>query len=239
VAINFQAAKFEALRAAANPNGTSYGPGLSLITLPGGVPRGGFGASADLLTLFLNPGAMDIDLGTLHYGNPFPAEWGTVAAASCYFGVTYQAPGAGSTVTRSAAVIVELDGATLHGPIAPLVGPPSNPQVAGLDAFTARSGIGTTPTVSWGPPAVGTATSYRVTVVELYADAGKSNSRSVAVLRTVASSVQIPPGVMAAGKAYYLRIAAVTAASGDITTHPYRYALPDGSAELLTATIVP
>jgi hypothetical protein len=176
------------------------------------------------------------------FGNPFPAHFEPSLNAEVRFLVTYLAPGASTPIDRPfPAVAVDLAvSGTGTQTVAPLVGPPVGPLVNGQDAFQNQTGVGTTPTLSWQAPAIGTATGYQVRFRRLYNNAGASSVEILPqVIYTAETSVQVPPGILIAGESYYLRIFAVNNGGFDFRSAPRRRQLPAGEASLQTAVITP
>jgi hypothetical protein len=109
-------------------------------------------------------------------------------------------------------IVLRTDPLPAPTPIVPVVSPPRSPRVNDLDAHVERTGVGTTPTISWSAPALGSPDRYAVTLVRLFVGvAGQTVAESVANLRTRSRAVTIPPGILQAGERYY---ALVTAAVG-------------------------
>jgi hypothetical protein len=85
ISINWKRSMFEALRTLVNPNATSYGQALYLSAVPGGLSRGNYSNTADLVIVQPALGTTDLDLGTITFGNPFPASWGLAGDARGWF----------------------------------------------------------------------------------------------------------------------------------------------------------
>ncbi|HEX4382662.1 MAG TPA: hypothetical protein VH083_06925 [Myxococcales bacterium] len=91
--------------------------------------------------------------------------------------------------------------AQLPSPVAPQLGPPSAPLLNGTNAFNFQTGVGTQPTISWSPPALGTASKYFVTVVP--ATSFKDNDiASLTVVLYDKTSLKLPDGFLKAGTPY-------------------------------------
>jgi hypothetical protein len=115
---------------------------------------------------------------------------------------------------------------------APLVTPPRDLRVNGLAANVALAGVGTGPTLSWSPPALGTPTSYLVRVQQLPGFA------LVVSARTAGTSLRIPDGVLAPGSTYFAWVTA-RVASAERLDAPLRNEFGASSADAVTATITP
>lgn len=244
VALDFRASKFLAHGAEVNP--AALAPhasdvSLALTTLPGAAQHGFFGSSALLLNASMTTLA-DADLGVVHYGDPYPASWGTVGVALAYVDVPLQVPGASQPFDAYGTVEVLSDAATFGaGPIAPLVTPVLQPLVNGATAFGPLQGITTTPTLSWSPPAVGAPTHYLVTLWPMVVlDGGVPQYPFVdaGAVQTSDTSVVIPPGLMAPGMMYYFVIQAMVV-PGEKPDHPYRQGIHRASADVITSVATP
>ncbi|MBL9099516.1 MAG: hypothetical protein JNL82_01095 [Myxococcales bacterium] len=130
------------------------------------------------------------------------------------------------------------------GPVTPVVGAPGSLRVGGQAAThdVVVTDVGATPVLEYDPPALGSPDYYEITVrtLEDVLDDQQnilSRRRAVAVLRTAATSVQIPPGVLEPGSYYYFQVRAVVgttlAALSRATGHT------GGSATAATGLVTP
>jgi hypothetical protein len=196
LAVNWRRSQFAALKSAVS---TASNNCTQLFNVSA-VPNGNSGLAPDLLNIGVTGPQVSTDLAVnLQYGNPYPATWTEYATAEliCNVGLT-----AGTTSLQvSAAVYV-------NGPIAsvsahdvvPLISPPRNLKIAGMDGTGNLTGIGTTPVVSWDPPAMGGPISgYGI---YFYSNTGTLNVPVAALFVDGATtSVTVPP-VMAVGTPY-------------------------------------
>jgi hypothetical protein len=189
---------------------------------------------APLLTFTPPAGTTDLDLGTLTYPRPYPAWFTEVRVTD----VSYQqeVPGAfgaaGFSGVFTLSRIEPLSGAPAV--IAPALGPPRLPLIAGRDLLRPQGGVGLTPTLAWSAPALGTATRYLVTINEL-SGGGVASRASLTVFGT---SVGIPPLVLVPGSVYYATILAVAEPNFD-PARPNRLTAPRDQVPLLTAPFTP
>lgn len=99
-------------------------------------------------------------------------------------------------------------------PVTPVVSLPQNINVGGnaLLYDQINKGVGTTPTVSWSAPALGTPTLYQLRVIDLTdltgTDGVKTQRRTVATTYTKGNQVTIPDGIMKSGTNYYFQVIA-------------------------------
>jgi hypothetical protein len=142
----------------------------------------------------------------LGFGNPF--EFGTeMLDVRCWGDSRFTHPG-----TRS------LDIVTAHlsfsrpladaGPVTPALGMPSDIQIDGQawgvnDVLT---GVGTTPTISFSAPSLGTADSYAIVVMWIQGDGGYPEP--IGTYETTATSFTLPAGLLEPGIYYHLQVEA-------------------------------
>jgi hypothetical protein len=154
------------------------------------------------------------------YGNPFTSGQ-LLASLSFNFrnDVTQLLPNDTTPERLSGRVSLQGPIAEMSGaPLQPATGLPRNVKVNGqtapVDQLT--TGVGTTPTITFDPPATGSPTDYLVQVTDLD-DVKDANGVVLRRNRLIASlfltntttSVQIPPGVLQAGKHYYVQVSAL------------------------------
>ncbi len=232
-----------ALRAQVPPFGASFSwPVLAFHTLPEADVRGLYHASAALVR-FAPGWTMDASTvgGAWPHGDPYPADW-TRAVTAVYYTYRFVQVGAAEPLTVYSYVAVDLDGASVTPsvPIVPLVGPVANTRVNGLDAFASLAGIGLTPSISWDPPAVGTANAYRVIVVRVFDSAGTTTADPIASFDTFDdTSLMIPPGVLESGQFYVFYVIAVSIPGVDREATPNLLSLPAGVAQVVSSLATP
>lgn len=242
IRVNIKGSAFFGLQSSVNPNAVSTATYAYLSALPGS-DKGFLTSSADLIMYENSNGPLenDLDLGDRQFGNPYPSSWGVVLSYEHIFNVSYLAPNATAPVNKQAVVLLyttTLPSAT--SPLTPLVGPVSSPLVQGSNFFNDQYSVGTTPTISWSAPTVGTATGYVVVVYQLSADSSfNSQVASVASLYTTKTSIKLPPNLLLPGNTYVFDIVAYHRQGIDFETEPYRKSLPEAYAECLSGRITP
>jgi hypothetical protein len=130
-------------------------------------------------------------------------------------------------------------------PIQPALGLPQNIRVGGKTTpYTqVTAGVGVEPAITWSPPALGTPSSYRVTVVDLTDILDKDGNplyrRNIALFDVTTTSVKLPPGLLESGKFYYFQVAARIRDNVDRAA-PYRN-LPSREAisQMFTGVVTP
>jgi hypothetical protein len=217
--LNYPASSFEALALAAHPTAVLTTTSLNLGILPGYTQFGAFAGWPDLA--LANGAAGQGDLVTqFTYGNPFPASWPQFVTALSSARVSYSVireDGSRSTPRNFSVYTYSqqpLTGNTT--PVTPQVGPPRDLRINGSVATGELSNVGLTPLLSWTPPAVGSPNYYQLRMYELFATSTGSTSRlQVASLTTTQTQVRLPPGMLAAGKTYYVEVRALSQPAAD------------------------
>lgn len=196
------------------------------------------GAQARLLTHTTSTLTGTLDTGTLAYGDPFPTDWTrliriayTTLAGPFTFGTgldTYSVRFQVGTSSNWRA-----DAPPSSNPITPLVGPVGNLQVNGQSAMTPRTGVGTTPTLSWTAPAMGSATSYSVLFIDMDTD------QDLAYFITPNTSLQLPSGILPSGHRCMVVVMAYHKGGGYDGARPYASGWPYGYATMVSEPFVP
>jgi hypothetical protein len=245
--LDWRRSSFEAHRAAVHPlavplAATSVRQSLFLAPAVGGLAEGVVGYAGELLSGNIAADGADVT-ATLEYGNPYPATWGVVA----YVVHRYQVPvrlseqGPAGTVSASLKDQAELS-AFASRPVQARLSPPTSLLVDGASALEERRLTTLTPVFTWEPPTLGAADAYELRIFRLYSPPGDPTflrPEEVATFLTAQRRVRVPPGVLSAGQAYVVRIAALRTPGVDLTRTPYRlHTLVDHSlAEAVTSVL--
>ncbi|MDI1480066.1 hypothetical protein [Polyangium sp. y55x31] len=235
VSLDVPTTKFKSQVAAVNSKAVDQGTFVEIRTRPGNkyAPVGAF---ATLLTLGIAPGSADMNLGTIPYGNPYPAAWGSFVYVLHFVRVDYTAPGGATPWSDFGVISFDRDVASVGPqPIEPPLSPVQNLEVNGKSAFSDQTGVTRTPRLSWTAPAVGKATHY---TVEILKPSGDSFGTFVALLHTKDTQLELPPRILDGVSAFYVRVQA-HASEVDITTHPHRSAAGAARADVLSNILVP
>ncbi|HET8732345.1 MAG TPA: hypothetical protein VFM45_01105, partial [Anaeromyxobacteraceae bacterium] len=104
------------------------------------------------------------------------------------------------------------------------------------DFFGGGTGIGTTPTLSWSPPRVGTPDVYSITVTALANVGGTTRPVAIAKIYTPETSATVPPGILQAGQGYVLHVQAERRAN---VLAPFRTGLGDYAAVTVSGQFTP
>jgi hypothetical protein len=237
--IDWRRSTFQGVRPNVNPSAVYSDDALYIFVMPGGNKLDlGQSAAPDLLFVGRN-GLGDTNVGTVNYGNPFGAPFQRFTWVVERHVVNYTAPGATNALgvygylSRTDPVTI------LSSPVGISLTPVLNPRINSQDAFVARTGVGATPTLSWGPPITGAPTGYIVTIDELTNEVGDTASSYVAFLYTSNTQMKLPPNLLVAGHTYYARITAFFAPNTNIAKAPYRRGTPNAFSDVLTATFSP
>jgi hypothetical protein len=232
VSLVFQRSAFDALIPAGNPAATLALHDVSAYVEPAGAGRSSGTAPPTLFD------AGDTDSGDvtleLDYGNPFPAAWSEVGTASAVYSIKLDVPWMGFPSSASGSVFLYAPLAALAaGPITPMVGPPGDVRINGQPAAAGLTSVGQTPKITWSAPALGHADMYRVVVSKV--EEG-SRTRAGTVL-TQGTEITLPPGILAPGSRYYLRITAQQGAYDP--AQPYQWGESAGFADAITNILQP
>lgn len=176
-----------------------------------------------------------MDLGTVAYGDPFPADWNRYVKIQEAFSVPYTWNNVTSslnaqmtrTMTKTDAEATIVDAK---------LGPPVAPKFDGQDAFTATN-ISPVPVVSWSAPTLGTPTDYEILVYEVQIVGTTLKFVSTLRLATKKTSVRIPAGYLLGQRQYVFVIRARRREGSDLYTTPLRYGASTSTAETLTALV--
>lgn len=206
----------------------------------GGLEYGITGATADFLGMNLPLDQADFLAPNMSYGSPVVGTWGHYGLARYGQFCTYFAPGATNpaALTRGFDAMEDLTGFSAD-PVEPKLGLVTAPTINSLDLYSARTGVGETPTIAWTAPTIGTASQYRVEIIRLSLNGIDTAQETVASLASDQTSVTVPPGILVVGDTYVLRIIARSTALADPSAKPNREALPEHTAVILTELFTP
>jgi hypothetical protein len=187
------------------------------------------------------PGADDFDQ-TVAYGNPFGsmgARWSELVTV--VYACTVPIPtnrGVGSLPARLVAAM-PVAALSEAGVIAPVISPVRAVSIEGITLDRPRTRVGASPTITWDAPSTGIATDFVVAIQAVDASSEGVSVKTIATLHTKATSLRLPPGVIASGNTYVLTITAVSAPGADLTAQPFIGSLPFASADYVTAWFTP
>ncbi len=227
-----------------SPSGTigAGGHRLAVVASPWAAPWGPTGVpylgsiAVDLLHVTAPAGSADVTFDPLAFGRVLPAPYVEYRDVRTTVRVAIPNP-AGGTLTWSGAIvrIDPLDGAPVDA--GPVVTPPLAPRLGGTDAFTPQVNVGTGPTLSWSPPALGSPTSY---VIAVYAPVPGSTTTAFlrAVAKTTGTSFRFPEHTLAPGETCFATITARQDAA-ERPEAPLRASFDADWASLVTAPFTP
>ena len=255
---------FAAQKAAINPAATNAGQTVDIYAQKDFATYGEYGTPTTLAEVTLDGTAVgDVDLGSLVYGNPFPASWQPYLEVAYSYNVPFDLTGeeSGGTATFESTSVFHqpLTGINWTSAIAPPLAPVTNVKINGtLSAFTDQTGVGVTPTFSWTAPGGAVApNNYIVSVYELAlddnGDVAIGNSSTPVPPQdysfiTSATSFTIPAGVFTAETStathwYFASVDAVYTATGstpiDLTASPYRSGTTSLDVQVVTNKFTP
>jgi hypothetical protein len=213
--VDYPASSFEALALAAHPTATLFSNYLDLGTLPVYDQFGAYAGFPDVA--YVNaPSGIGTFQPTFTFGNPYPSQWPLFITAQTSARVSYTAEKADGTpaAPRSFTVYTYAQELLPSGPPTPLlprVGPPRDLRINGAVATGTLTGVGPQPLLSWTAPSVGSPDYYSLRLYELFATSSGVTSRlQLTTLNTTQTQLRLPPGVLTAGKSYYVQVMAVS-----------------------------
>jgi hypothetical protein len=175
---------------------------------------------------------------SMSYENPYPAEWPEDVEVSALGGRRFLLAGTTMPLLAEARVRVVLPRAdAASGPLVPLVGPPLHLRVDGRDASADLTGISDGAEISWDAPSLGAPAGYVVELMRLDPYEGYTFDWRVVRFFSVSRSFRIVPGILQAGKTYYLRVTALAGADLDLVHAPLVLRGRYGAADALSATL--
>jgi hypothetical protein len=234
--------QFAALAPQVNPAATSDQFALDVFAMPHGVeypnqPQDSMVVRPLLLGFdFTHAAAVppDTNYGVLTYGQFSDRPlWQEFRQILYMYDVPVTTPGASPFTTTAFLLALDSMSPAPPTPIAPMLGPVQAPQIGAKNLFAPQSAVGLQPTISWSPPALGSATSVVVAIDDV---------SSGAVLRaTVRSgrSFRVPPGFLVAGRTYQVTLTAQQAPWDVIDAPPLRSGVPFYSVDCVTSAFTP
>ena len=181
-------------------------------------------------TIFTKPADRVV---ALTYGNPF--EHGTeTVSIQCFNRLYVEHPLAKTSESLFSRVSVGRR-LTDTDPIVPTISAPRNPRIAGqpAPASSVTTEVGLTPTFGFDPPTLGNPDYYVVQIrtIDNVVDGDEilSSRRTVATLRTTATSMQIPAGVLVPGAFYTIEVIARSGVALTAPARPLTHDLADAS----------
>ena len=197
------------------------------------------GAGATSSVLWVQPPAtVDVDYGIVTYGQLPPPLWKEMRYSAYGFDVNVAIPGTSSPQVWLGALYSFVPGDSA-APVVPVLGPPRSPRIEGRDAFASQNDVGTTPTISWSAPAIGSATSYTVRIDVLFSADPPAGLQEVSIAVYTGTSVKVPAGFLKAGQPYVVTITSVSAPWDTLDRPPFRTGTPLHMSDCVTAVFTP
>jgi hypothetical protein len=220
----------------------SMGPGASLYSWTAEVDSVTTPLSQGLLARGIDMGSLNVSTsasGTQNFNLPYvsdgPAAQGAFFNFYMYVRVPYTTP------TRSVSLGIYSDHYFTVPPgrvISPLIGAVRNPRVNGRDFLGSLSGVGTYPTITWDPPAEGSASYYALSLIRINAS-GSPITTTLGFGRTQSTSIPVPEGLMEYGKHYVFVLTAYTAADFSMQASSRARKLPYGYTTIMSGLVSP
>lgn len=237
---NWKGSAFAQYAGAVTPYGT---PALGYMVLVGTPGRAAYGSanSLDLLQYYQDGAPTDLNLGSLPVP-ALPVGFEASCLAEVQVNRTFKLPGATTGLSAPGVVWVETNSLpTANAPLQPLVSPVQYPTIGDQSIANDVSGIGVQPVISWIPPILGVSTGYVISLRHLTVSGTSTRATQIARFYTSGNSVAVPPGLMAPGEAYYIKITANASPGWDPGLSPYRATkpIPTGQADFISGIIRP
>jgi hypothetical protein len=228
---NIRGSAFTALHDSMFPGATSANPGYN-VRVDITADKNGPASNGLFLVEASQAFPTDTDAGDVPFANPYPSAWTSFVDYTDIAVHNLLPSGAASPVpmllfTR----VVSADFPTASNPVAPLVGPALNPRINGSNLFNDQTISGTTPTLSWQPPAVGTASGYLIRAYQIVVG-GNPSLEFKGSYYTTTTSVQLLPGVLSSGNSYWIEIESLYRKNVDISVSPHLESFPEGESDL-------
>jgi hypothetical protein len=242
LALHWHGADFEALLpdVGAGASDIPGADGVFIDALPDAASFGFYTTSPDLMLYTPTDSTANVE-PTVTYGNPYSTmgrPWDEYAIINYFFAVPVQL-GSAAPYNEFVGYDANLSLAELHGVVKPLISPARHVRIGGKDLGSPQTGVGTSPTVRWDAPAIGTATQYLVNLKRLVAGSSGTSSTIVATFIVKDRSFQIPSNYLAVGTTYILTITAINFGNVDRTHDLFGDGLPFESASSVTSTFTP
>jgi len=234
-------AQFAALLPQLNPHATpsSIAGGVSVISVPHSIefPDQPDAAATSLIWV-QGPATVNVDYGLVSYGQFLGPMWKEMRYVLYTADVNLPVPGSSATYPTGGALISYVP-ASAPTPVAPELGPPTSVRIEGRDAFTSQSSVGVSPRISWSPPTLGTASSYIVKIDLVNLGPPANELQEVAISVYSGTSIQVPPGLLQAGRQYTCIVTAVSAPWDVVDRAPFRTGTPLHMADSVSAIFSP
>jgi len=240
---NINGADLTAQALAANPKAALDATIIALDAFPGSLATGESTSTPDLVGYDFGNSPLittNGDLGQVLYGNPFSSKWHLFDAYIWQAYTIYTAPGATSGTpifTVAGGHSTKLP--TTTNPITPVIDVLNNPTINHKNFFTDSTGVGTTPTLRWSAPSLGTATYYSVQIFQLANNGGNTTKTIIATLDTPRTSLLVPKGLLAAGQAYVFRIRAFYVPGLNFAKTPFMFGPTYALADVISGMMQP
>lgn len=182
----------------------------------------------------------DVDYGIMTYNRFMPATYREALTTTVETNLRRTLPGTATTFNSVMSLGRRDPLGAVPDPLVPLVGPVMGVTVNGMSAAQPISAVGLTPTIAWQAPMVGSATVYRVSIVEVSQSAGEVDMNTLAQWIQAGTSLTVPAGFLVSGKVYVFTISAESDSSGPGLAAPMRRGAGSrGTASFESNTIQP
>ncbi|WP_229908527.1 fibronectin type III domain-containing protein [Comamonas sp. JC664] len=223
VSLEWRLGSYAPLASAVHPAATYRSAAFYIEASAHGPEEGWVGYSGEVFAATLPQGAAFTLAQNFSYGNPYPSHWRMIGTAYHTYTTAEVPPGLGGpprTLRGNITVVDELENLVVN-PIIPTLTPPRGLAIDGIPATSQRVVGNSSPVISWQPPANGAPTAYRVTVQHLHPEFQILTTYGSIFLPSTTTEVRLPPGYLAPGSIYFLRVAAIDSPNADVTREPF------------------
>ena len=175
----------------------------------------GYANGVPLIYSDLSQTAADVDLGSLSYGVVTSAGvpfFNFLDAGSRKFPFT----GGNITLLVGSQIVSDVV-PTTSTPLVPVLGLPRSPTIDGVDFYSSQTNSSLAPQISWGPPTLGTANYYILTIFDI---TGASTLQWN--FFTNANGVAVPSGILQTAHTYVIQLTTILDTGATFATAPFR-----------------
>jgi hypothetical protein len=177
----------------------------------------------------------DADFGTVQYGGFLDSNFHEYR--EFFYATNLVLSADGNKVGVGPVFLIQTPADSLPAVLEPTLSPIRLPLIQGKDAFTAQTGVGLTPTLSWTAPALGQPSSYAVEIIMVSPPDDENSIGFVQTRVYGGTSFTVPPGLLQAGKTYAADITAIQTVEDQ--NRPFRTGLPFAQTDAVTNTFTP
>lgn len=234
--LDWRASAFEGVAPEVHPDAVLDQHYVRISPVPGGLVHGFYGYMSYVLHV-TRPAEEGVVEG-LTFGNPYTGS-DLVVRTHTELTIPYELPRATPMSFRASFLQLQRLSDVVGAVHQPLLSPPRSLQINGMPADVDRTGVSTTPVLSWSPPTSGAPDMYRVLIHRLFVSGVETQSSNTWTIYTRSTTLQIPPGLLTGGDVYFFEVEARIIGGVDVEQTPFVRALPYAEAAAFTRTVAP